>query len=332
MKKKVNEKGNLFVDLVIKYKVFLILIILMVALGIAKPVFFSSRNIMNVLRQVVVSTIAAVGFTFILAIGCIDLSVGSQLGLTGVFLALMLVAGVPTGFVVLLGIVIAVLLSLVNAAFITFFKLPPFIVTLATSSIYRGACYVITQMKAIRGLPDDFTYLGQGYLFGIPFPVYVLVAVVVVAYLLANKTVIGRHIIGVGGNAEASRVCGINVERIRYIVYGIMGACVGIAAILQTARSVSAQVAAGQDMEMDSIAAVVIGGTSMNGGNANIIGTVAGCLIVGVVSNGLNLLGVDSNWQVIAKGLLILFAVVLDSVSSMIVKRSQVKRVIAQSK
>ncbi len=322
-----NNKNSSVGEIVVRNKVFIILLMLVIALSIYKPVFYSTTNLMNVLRQVTVNAIVAVGFTFVLAIGMIDLSVGSQVGIIGIMIGSLLIAGVPIAIACILAVIAGVLLGLLNATIISKFNLQPFIVTLGMSSILRGAGYVWTHMEAIYGFDDSFNNLGKGFLLGIPIPVYVLTIIVIAAFFFIERTTVGRHIIAVGGNPEAARVCGINVIAIRGIVFGIMGACAGIASVLQTARSASAQVTAGNNMEMDAIAAVVIGGTSMMGGNANIMGTLAGCLLVGVVSNGLNLMAVDSNWQVIAKGALILFAVILDSVSTSILKKSQVKKV-----
>ena len=326
MKQRNLNNSFYLMEIVIRNKVFIILILLAVILGIYEPVFYSTDNLLNVLRQVSVSAIVAVGFTFVLAIGSIDLSVGSQVCLAGIFMGFMLKAEVPVWVVCICGILIGILLGVLNSAIISRFDLAPFIVTLGMSSILRGSGYIMTHMEAIYGFPDAFNNLGKGYLLNIPIPVYVMAFTVILAFFFIEMTVTGRHIIAVGGNPEAARVCGISVKGIRYIVYGIMGGCAGIAAVLQTARSASAQISAGTNMEMDAIAAVVIGGTSMNGGNANILGTLAGCLIVGVVSNGLNLMSVDSNWQVVAKGALILFAVILDSVSTNVLKKSQIKQ------
>ena len=296
-------------------KSIIILLLLIVIMTFASEVFMTQKNISNVMRQICVSAVMGFGYTIIIGSGHIDLSVGTMMGFIGILVAKMMVGGVPMIIAILLGCIIGCICGALNATLITIFALPPFIVTLATRSLYEGTGYLITKMVPVSQLPDKFINLGQGYLFYIPIPVYVMAITLIAMTILASRTKLGRHAIAMGGNPEAARVSGINIGWTRTKVYMTAGLCVGIAAALLTARSASAQVAAGQGMEMDSIAAVVIGGTPMGGGKATVIGTLVGCMIVGVVKNGLNLLGVNSNWQVIAKGMMILLAIVLDVIS-----------------
>lgn len=321
-----SQSKEILTSIFMEYKVFLVLIIIVVALALMTDKFLTQQNITNVLRQVSINAIIALAFTLVLAIAEIELSVGAIVGLSGMVMAALVQQGLPIPIVLIVGIVVCVLLELVNAFLITIFKLPSFIVTLATTNVFRGIIYVSTKMVAIYGLDSKFLFFGQGYVGVIPVPIIIMLVVFLVVLYISKKTTFGRYTIALGGNREAARACGINTSRVRYGVFALMGVCAGIASVIITGRAASAQVDAGSGMEMDAIAAAVIGGTSMNGGNANVIGTLAGCLIVGVVNNGLNLLSVDSNWQVIVKGLLILFAVVLDSVTSMTFKKSQVRR------
>jgi ribose/xylose/arabinose/galactoside ABC-type transport system permease subunit len=221
-------------------------------------------------------------------------------------------SGVPIPAVLLIGMLVGMVLGGLNATVISTFNLPPFIVTLSMASVYRGVCYIYTKMIPISGLPKSFISVGQGYLWVIPIPVVVMLVVAVVMWFIVNKTLFGRHAMAMGGNIEAAKVCGINVKRMRLYVFSLMGVCAAIAAFVLTGRNASAQPSAGQGMEMDAIAAVVLGGTPMGGGYAGMAGTVVGCLIVGVVSNILNLLNVDTNYQEIAKGVLILLAIIMD--------------------
>lgn len=298
-------------------KALLILLFMGAALSFMSPYFLTKVNLLNVLRQVCVTTLLSVGFTVVLASGHMDLSVGSMLGLAGMVLAKFVVeAKMPTGWAIVLTLVFAVLCGSLNAAIISWFQVPPFIVTMATLYVFRGANYLISKLIPITGLPKALTVIGQGYWLTVPIPVYIMLFVVVVAWVIMDNTKFGRYVLAFGGNPEAARVGGINTNAMRFYVYMCGGLCTGIAAIVATGRAASAQVGAGLGMEMDAIAAVVIGGTSLSGGNANIPGTLFGCLIVGVVNNGLNLLNIDSNWQVVAKGLLILIAVIIDVVSA----------------
>lgn len=304
-------------------KALIILVILCFVMSVIEPNFLSSRNLINVVRQVCASAVLGIGYTLVIGSGNFDLSIGCQLGLSGIIMA-MLSKTMPLPLALLIGIIFGSCLGMLNASLINIFDLPPFIVTLATSSVFKGASYIITKMVPVSNLPEQFIFLGQGYWLGLPVPIYIMVTVGIVMFVLMNRTRFGRHAISIGGNAEAARVCGVNVKRVRLGVYATMGVCAAIAGIILTGRAASAQVAAGQGMEMDTIAAVVIGGTSMKGGNGNIVGTVIGCLLVGVVVNGLNLTGIDPNWQVIAKGLLILIAIVLDVTSSKFIARRKI--------
>lgn len=301
--------------------VVLIFLALLLGLAIASPLFLTADNVLNVLRQVTVVVIIATAFTLVLGSGEIDLSVGGILGLTGVFTAKMLVAAVPTWLAILAGVAIGVLLGFGNAVLINAFGLNPLITTLATSGIFRGAIYLLTDTRPVGGLPEDFIAIGQGTLLGVPIPIYIMAASVIVMFVLINKTVFGRHAIAKGGNSDAAIVTGVSVTRVRLAVYGVMGGAAALAGAVLTARSASAQVTAGVGIELDAIAAVVIGGTSLWGGTARVVGTVFGCLIVGMVANGLNLMAINANWQVVAKGALILVAIILDSLSTRLVAR-----------
>lgn len=311
--------GKFFID----NKIIIVALLMAVCLSILSPVFFNSRNILNILRQVSVSIIIGVGFTVALGSGHIDLSIGSQLGLCGIIFAKIMVAGYSPILAFVVALIFSILFGTFNAVIISVFNLPAFIVTMATSNIFLGAGYLITKMAPVIGLPDNIITIGQGSWLGIPIPIYIMALIIVIIYIITNYTALGRYAIAVGGNIEAARVSGIRVNRVRLHCYVLLSMCACIAAVIQTARSASAQVAAGQGFEMDAIAAVVMGGTALNGGNANVIGTVFGALIVGMVNNGLNLLGVDSSWQTVAKGVLILAAVMAGTISDLSSKGRQ---------
>ncbi|MCI8549731.1 MAG: ABC transporter permease [Lachnospiraceae bacterium] len=318
-----EEKSAVIQNLLMGNKALLIVIALGVILSIASPAFLTSSNLLNVVRQVCVSTLLSIGFTIVLSSGNMDLSIGTLMGLCGMILAkLVKEAGVPLPAAILIVFGVAVFGGLLNAAILSLFSVPAFIVTLATQSIFKGVNYLISDLVPVSGLPSELLFLGQGYLFGIPMPIYIMLLVVLAVWVMMNRTKFGRYILAVGGNAEAARASGINTKRINFGVYICCGLCAGVASIIMTGRVGSAQVGAGVGMEMDAIAAVVIGGTSMSGGKANVWGTLFGCLLVGIVNNGMNLLGINPNWQVIAKGFLILFAVIIDVVSA----RAQAKR------
>jgi ribose/xylose/arabinose/galactoside ABC-type transport system permease subunit len=317
MKKTNSSAKNMLNSIWLSNKAFLMVIIMFVVLAITANAFLTSRNLLNVLRQICVNTIVALGFTFVIGAGEIDLSVGSVTGFIGVVMALLMrYTGMPVPLAVLCGLLVGLGCGSLNAALISAFKLPSFVVTLATQSLFRGLIFIFTKMTPVTRIPESFIFLGQGYILGIPVPVYLMIIMIVIMYVVANRTMFGRYVIAIGGNPSAARASGISIIRTRFGIFLIMGICVTIAAIVLTARTASAQVNAGTNMELDIIASVVIGGTAMAGGNTNILGTVFGAIVIGLTSNGLNLLGVETNYQIIAKGLLILLALILDSVSA----------------
>lgn len=303
-------------DIVMDNKAIIILFILSVAGAIISPAFFTKDNLMNVVRQICASAVMGIGFTCVIASGNLDLSVGSMLGMMGVIMALISKTGLQFGLVIFISLIIGSCCGFINGFVGVQFKLPLFIVTLATGQIFKGTGNLLSNTSPVTGLPDTFKWLGQGYIGPIPVPIYITAIVALIVYVLLNRTILGRHAIATGGNREAARTSGINVNKITIYVYMLMGVCATISAIIMTGRAASAQPAAGQGMEMDAIAAVVIGGTPLSGGSGKIVGTLVGCLIVGVIANVLNLRGIDSNWQLVAKGLLILFAVGLDVLST----------------
>ncbi|HHV11917.1 MAG TPA: ABC transporter permease [Clostridiales bacterium] len=322
MKKMSNtNKLNILLD----NKAILIFLLLFIISCFVSPVFLSSRNLLNVIRQISVSAIVGIGFTCIIASANLDLSVGDMIGLLGAEMALLSRAGLPFGLVILIGVLTGAFCGFMNGMIGVSIGLPLFIVTLATGQIYNGITLLITHNSAVTGISPEFKALGQGYLFNIPTPIYIMVGVGIVIYLVLNKTTFGRHIIAIGGNKEAAHVSGIDTKKVTVGVYMLLGVCASVAAVVLTGRANSAQPSAGAGMALDSVAAVVIGGTPLSGGSGKVMGTVIGCLIVGTINNMLNLLGVDSNWQSVAKGLLILIAVSLDVLSDRYFKKRMEK-------
>ena len=313
-----KKDTSAFINFVINNKALAILVLICVAATILNPTTFPTpRNMMNVLRQVTSSTILGIGYTMVISSGNLDLSVGYMLGMLGVIMGLISRANaLPFVLVLVVGVICGMCCGFINGFIGIRFKLPLFIVTLATGQIYRGACMLLCNTSPVNGLQDAFKVVGQGYIGPVPIPVYMMFITAAIMWVVLNKTKFGRHAIATGGNREAARTSGINTNRITITIYVIMGVCVSLAAMVMTGRAFSAQPAAGQGMEMDAIAAVVIGGTSLSGGSGRVIGTIFGCLIVGIITNMLNLRAVDSNWQLIAKGLLILAAVLLDVMST----------------
>ncbi|GKH45986.1 ABC transporter permease [Anaerotruncus massiliensis (ex Togo et al. 2019)] len=321
-----NKWSRVLIDALTKSnKAALIVVLLSVVMAFLTPTFLSSYNLLNVLRQVAVTVIVGAGFCIIIACGDLDLSVGSVMALVGVVLAKLMVAGVPVPIAIAAGIATGMCCSSINAFFINTFNVPGFVVTMAVSNILRGVVYLMTNMSPIIGLPASFNFIGQGRILGIPVSVIIMLVMVALGTFVLRRTKVGRHVLAAGGNREAARVCGIDVKKVRYQAYLIMGFCAAVAAVVLTARTASAQVGAGQNIELDAIAACVIGGTPLSGGAATVVGTVFGCLVVGVVNNGLNLLSVNSNWQFVVKGALLIIAIITDALSTNLLAKKQTR-------
>ncbi|MCH4826047.1 MAG: ribose ABC transporter permease [Planococcus sp. (in: firmicutes)] len=293
---------------------FIGLFLIMSIITILNPDFISVSNLMNVLRQVSINALIAFGMTFVILTGGIDLSVGSTLALTGAVTAGLMASGVDPIFAMLLGLLLGAVLGAINGIIIAKGKVAPFIATLATMTIYRGLTLVYTDGRPISGLGDSLTFqmLGKGYFLGIPIPVVTMIISFAILYFILKKTTFGRRVYAVGGNEEASILSGINADRIKIYVYSLLGLLAAVASLILTSRLNSAQPTAGEMFELDAIAAVVLGGTSLTGGRGWIVGTLIGALIIGVLNNGLNLIGVTSFFQQVVKGAVILLAVLLD--------------------
>lgn len=283
--------------------------------------FLSSENMLIVLRQVSINGILAIGMTFVIITAGVDLSVGSVLALSGIVAARFATnnSGLAIGdtatavmmpMIVALGI--GIICGLINGTVLARYRLQPFIVTMGMLSAARGLTLLTTDGNPVSQLNRDFRWLGNSYIAGIPVPVIIFIVLFALAWLLLNKTTFGRYVYAVGGNPKSARTSGINVTRIKVLVYTLCGALAGVAGLILTARTGSAQTNAGAGYELDAIAAVVIGGTSMAGGVGTLVGTFFGVLIIGVMNNGLDLLGVQSYYQQIIKGALIVVAVLLD--------------------
>lgn len=278
-----------------------------------RTTFLTSKNIFNILRQNASNLFLATGMTMVIILGGIELSVGSVIALSGCVAAGCVVnLGLPEIVGFLAAILVGALVGLFNGYIISSTNIPPFIVTLASMNITKGIALVYTQGAPIRCMTDAFKFPGAGYVGPIPTPVILMLIVFIIAAFVMNRTQLGRHIYAVGGNALAAEFSGINIKKVKFIVYIYTGIMAGIAGVIVASRLYSGQPTAGDGAEMDAIAAVVVGGTSMSGGSGRIGGTLIGVLIIGVLNNGLNLLGVDSNWQYIVKGFVILLAVYID--------------------
>ena len=290
------------------------LVLISIVLTFLSPDFLTLNNILNVMRQVSINALIAFGMTFVILTGGIDLSVGSILALSSVLIAGWITAGMDPVLATLLGIGVGGVMGLINGVVIYQGRVAPFIATLATMTIFRGLALVVTDGRPVTGLHSDFfSMLGGGYVASlVPVPVIWMLVAFAVLWFVLRKTTFGRHVYAIGGNEEASLISGVRVSQIKPAVYALSGALSAMAGVILTSRLNSAQPNAGSGYELDAIAAVVLGGTSLAGGRGWIVGTLIGALLIGVLNNGLNLLGVSSFYQQVIKGAVILLSVLLD--------------------
>lgn len=285
---------------------------LFIFLSVATNSFLSTSNMLQVLRQICINGLLAFGMTFVLIIGGIDLTVGSVVGISGVAIVMMLNAGVPLPVAFIASLLLGSLVGLANGSITALTGMPPFIVTLSLQGTIRGVAYVITDGRSVSCDNEIFNKIGNGYFLGIPIPIYIVALVMIIISIILYYTRFGRRMYAIGGNVTAAKFSGIHVKRIMIQVYVISGTLSALAGIILASRMYSGQPAAGNAYESDAIAAAVLGGTSFNGGIGTVGGTLIGALVIGFLSNGLNLLHISSYVQDIIKGLVIIAAVGID--------------------
>jgi ribose transport system permease protein len=309
-----EKKGFQIGQLTQKLGPLLGLIILIGIVTVLNPSFIEPLNILNLLRQVAINALIAFGMTFVILTGGIDLSVGSILALSSAFTANLMLSGWDPVLAIVTGCLAGGLMGMVNGLMITKGRMAPFIATLATMTVFRGLTLVYTDGNPITGLGDSMTFqlFGRGYLLGIPVPAITMIIVFAALWTILHKTPFGRKTYAIGGNEKASIISGIKVDRVKIMIYSLTGMLSALAGAILTSRLNSAQPTAGTSYELDAIAAVVLGGTSLTGGRGRIAGTLIGALIIGILNNGLNLLGVSSFYQMVVKGIVIAIAVLID--------------------
>jgi ribose transport system permease protein len=296
-----------------RYESLAVLILLCVVMTVLSPYFLSVNNFLNILLATSVIGILAIGATFVISSAAIDLSVGSLLAVSAVVAGLAVKnAGLPWPFGIVAALATGGLLGLINGVLVTKGRIPPFIVTLGMLGIARGTAYILTEGRAIYGLPDLLVFLGQGRILGVPMPVIIFLALALVMHFVLQHTRFGRHTLIVGDNETAARVTGLRVERHRIQVFVLSGALAGVAGLVLMGRLNAADPSEGLLYELTAITAAIIGGTNLFGGRGTILGTVIGALIMGVIQNGLNLLAVQSFYQQVAIGAVLIVAVWLD--------------------
>ena len=308
-----SKKGSFSVaEFYSKFGIVLIFVLLFVIMSVVNRNFISGVNLRNVVRQVVVITILACGEQLMLISGMVDLSPGRVLAFAGTLSAYCMMKTGNLFLALVVGLACGLLFGAINGALITAFDIPPFIATLASMQMADGAIMAFTGGQNYSNLPASFNFLGQGYIGFIPFPVVIMILVLIITYIILAWTPMGRSLYAIGGNQAAALASGIRVKRSKFFACTFGGVCTGLAGILLMARMSSGQPAAGEGMEMDAITAVIVGGTSMSGGVGNILNTIVGSLIIGIIKNFMNLQNINSSFQDIVLGILICVAVIID--------------------
>lgn len=297
-----------------QYGIFIAFIAICIVLALISPQFLTVSNWTIIITQVSINALLAFGVTFVIITGGIDLSLGSVVAVTGIVASTLAHPDeFPSIVPILGGILTGLLFGALNGTIITKSKVPPFIVTLGTMTIGRGLALILSKGRPISNLSESFNFIGGGHIFGIPFPIIILIIAFIICSIVLKKTILGRYIYAVGGNEQAARASGIQVDKVKMTVYTICGSLAALAGILLTSRITTGQPNAGVGFELDAIAAAIIGGTSTSGGTGTMTGTLIGALLIGVISNGLDLMNVTSYYQQVVMGTIIIGAVVLDS-------------------
>jgi erythritol transport system permease protein len=323
---------------ILRARAFFVLIALVILFSALAPSFLTANNLAILLKHVAISAILAIGMTFVVLTGGIDLSVGSLAGLSGMIAGYMLTQGLffaglvhypPVAFVILITLIVCLAVGALNGWLVTKAGVAPFIATLGTLYIARGAALLLSNGKTFPNLAGQvtrgntgFTQLGQSAFLGLPFPVWIMLALFGVAFTIAVKTPLGRHIYAVGGNERAARLAGIRVSRVKIFAYVASSLCAALVGLIIASQLEAAHPATGESFELNAIAAVVLGGTSLLGGRGSILGSLIGAFVIGVLSDGLVMLGVSEFWQMVIKGTVIVLAVAVDQLQSRIQTRS----------
>lgn len=304
----------------------IILILMVIIFCIFSPNFRSFRNIMNVCTQNAYFIIAAIGVALVMISGGTDLSVGQAMAVIGISIAMFMQnLGLPVVVAIILGLIVGIILGCFNGFMANLLRIHPMIVTLATMTLFQGISYTLSGSKSFYGFPDSYINIGQGYVGPISVPVIIVIVVAVVIHLMLEKTCFGRFIYAVGGNAETARLAGINVNKIKVMVFGIAGALFALAAIVLTSRGGSASSNIGPGVEFDCITACVLGGISFIGGEGKVKGAIVGCLILGFLTNGMQMIGMGTYIQYIVKGIILLASIGYDTYQQTKVKKAPAK-------
>jgi len=313
-----------------KYAPLMILIVLLVFFSILSPNFLTSRNLIIIIRQVSFAAISSIGILFVMIAGGIDLSIGSQIVMTNIVLAIMMVDWeLPIGVAIPLTLLLGTALGTVNGLLSVILKIHPLIITLGTASIYKGLGYIFAQSRNIMGFPDAFRWFGQGYLGPVPVPIVIMIIMALIGSFILTKTYFGRYVFALGGNEEAARLAGVNINGMKVLLFAICGFVSGITSVLLLSRVFAGQTATGQGIEFDALTAALLGGVSFKGGEGTIFGLLTGILIIGVLNNAMQLASFPDFSQNVVKGAVLLIAVGFDVFQKNVKAKETVKKVAA---
>lgn len=313
-----------------KYAPQMILIGLLIFFSILSPNFMTTRNIIIIIRQVSFAAISAIGVLFVMIAGGIDLSIGSQIVMTNIVLAIMLVDwGLPLGVALPLTLLLGTVLGTLNGLLSVLLKIHPLIITLGTASIYKGLGYIFAQSRNIMGFPDAFRWFGQGHIGPVPVPIVIMIVIALIGSFILTRTYFGRYVFALGGNEEAARLAGVNINGMKVLLFAICGFVSGITSILLLSRVFAGQTATGQGIEFDALTAALLGGVSFKGGEGTIFGLLTGILIIGVLNNAMQLASFPDFSQNVVKGAVLLIAVGFDVYQKSAKAKETVKRVAA---
>ncbi len=288
-----------------------VLLVVIFIMAIMSPYFFSWKNCRNILNQSAIYLVLSIGMTFVICAGQIDLSVGAIIGFSGVCMGLLLNQGVSPIWAILIELLIGVIVGIVNGIFVAYGKINSFIVTLGMMTILRGITLILTNSSSVFGFGNIITFIGSGKIGPVNMPIILSLVIATVGGVLLHRTIFGNYCLFIGTNEIALNRSGVNVKKYKIIIFALCGLCASVAGLIITARLNSAEPLAGQGYEMDAIAASILGGTSMQGGKGNIIGTIIACLILNIMKNGLTLLAISSHYQEILTGLILLISVLI---------------------
>lgn len=306
---------NKVVDILKSRIIYVFLLVMIVFFSIVSPNFLAVRNLMNIVKQVAIYGIASVGMTYVILLGGIDLSIGSIISLVNIIAAYVMVnLGMNPIIAILVALLVSTVIGFVNGFIIAELRMPELIVTFASQTIFAGLAYIICNGTPISRFPDAFLTMGQGYVGIIPVPVIIMIIIFAIGWFISEKTFFGRYFYALGGNEEAAQLSGINVKKVKYLVYSLSGFFAGLAGLVMLARANTGQPNAGVGYEFDVITCVVLGGVSTTGGSGKMSNVIAGVMIIGVLQNGMVLLDVSSYMQMVVKGIILLIAVGADCV------------------